>query len=441
MAHKLLLADDSVTIQRVIELTFADEDIQVISVGDGEQAIERIESERPDIVLADVAMPGRDGYEVTAHVKGAPHLAHVPVLLLTGAFEPVDEDRARDAGCDGVLSKPFEPQTVINRVRDLLQQAGHSVAPEPAAPDVAETEPGGIGLDSAFAEPNIAGPANEPAQGPWPVPASSGAREAGAEELDDYFDRLDADFASLGVGESFRRPRQGASLEQAAGSVPAPPADAAPPVPEPTAPPLDEPSTAEAAPALAAGPSPTGASGLDVTSPKPVVVALPTQPPVERFPALAAVEPAEEPGRPAVPMPPAARPPDEPRPHGESVERVEEPRAVPVAPVSASESTVLGAPQVSSGVAVPPASPVPPVSLADAFAALLNAEQQHAGGARSAAPAQTERVSDELVERVTRSVLERMSDRVVREMASEAVLKVADRLVREEIERIKGGGR
>jgi len=104
MPHKLLLADDSVTIQRVIELTFADEDVQVIAVGDGRQAIERIEADRPDIVLADVGMPERDGYEVAAFVKTTPHLAHIPVLLLTGAFEPVDEQRAAAVGCDGVLA-------------------------------------------------------------------------------------------------------------------------------------------------------------------------------------------------------------------------------------------------------------------------------------------------------------------------------------------------
>ena len=70
MAHKLLLADDSVTIQRVIELTFADEDVHVVAVGDGEQAIERIEAEPPDIVLADVGMPERDGYEVARLRQG-----------------------------------------------------------------------------------------------------------------------------------------------------------------------------------------------------------------------------------------------------------------------------------------------------------------------------------------------------------------------------------
>src|SRR3954454_15198281 len=102
MPHTLLLADDSVTIQRVIELTFADEDITVIAVSDGDQAIARLESSPPDIVLADVGMPGKNGYEVAEYVKKTPKLAHIPVVLLTGAFEPVDQAKATAVGCDGV---------------------------------------------------------------------------------------------------------------------------------------------------------------------------------------------------------------------------------------------------------------------------------------------------------------------------------------------------
>jgi CheY-like chemotaxis protein len=171
---KLLLADDSVTIQRVIELTFADEDVQVLAVGDGRQAIERVRAERPDIVLADVGMPERDGYEVAAFIKNDPQLAHIPVLLLTGAFEPVDEVRARAVGCDGVLVKPFEPQMVISRVRDLL--AGKR---EPM-PGPSRLVPSGEML--APSAQRVAG-------APSAFEATSGSLEA-------YFDRLDAALAS-----------------------------------------------------------------------------------------------------------------------------------------------------------------------------------------------------------------------------------------------------
>src|SRR6185436_20002032 len=120
---KLLLADDSLTIQRVIELTFSGEDIDVVAVNDGEQAIARIPIEHPDIILADIGMPKRTGYDVAAFVKGDPALRHIPVLLMAGAFEPVDDALAAEAGCDGVLVKPFEPQHVIARVKELLDGA------------------------------------------------------------------------------------------------------------------------------------------------------------------------------------------------------------------------------------------------------------------------------------------------------------------------------
>ena len=155
MAHKLLLADDSVTIQRVIELTFADEDVDVTTVGDGQMAIDLLDTDPPDIILADVDMPKRDGYEVAAYVKSRPKLAHIPVVLLTGAFEPIDQARATAAGSSDVLAKPFEPQMVINRVKELLGRkrqdveevyASHEAgAPQSAQPTMGYPQPAGEG--------------------------------------------------------------------------------------------------------------------------------------------------------------------------------------------------------------------------------------------------------------------------------------------------------
>ena len=120
MAHKLLLADDSHTIQRVVELTFASEDIDVVTVGDGAQAIEAIERDEPDIVLADVSMPGKNGYDVASFVRSGSARSGIPVVLLTGAFEPLDEERCDAIGRHEVLVKPFEPREVIGKVRELL---------------------------------------------------------------------------------------------------------------------------------------------------------------------------------------------------------------------------------------------------------------------------------------------------------------------------------
>lgn len=126
MAHRVLVADKSITIQRVAELTFSAEGMEVLAVGDGQRAIARILADHPDIVLADIGMPQHSGYDVAAFVKRHPDLKHIPVLLLAGAFEPVDDARAEQIGCDGVIIKPFEPQHVMMRVRELLDGKGSS---------------------------------------------------------------------------------------------------------------------------------------------------------------------------------------------------------------------------------------------------------------------------------------------------------------------------
>ena len=138
MGKKILLADDSITIQKVIELTFSDEDFEVVTVGNGRLALEKLSEVRPDIVLCDIIMPEKDGYEVCEQIKRNPNFSHVPVLLLTGAFEPFDQERAARAGYDGSLAKPFEPETLIAKVRDLLARAPQraQVAAPPAPPPV-----------------------------------------------------------------------------------------------------------------------------------------------------------------------------------------------------------------------------------------------------------------------------------------------------------------
>jgi CheY-like chemotaxis protein len=140
MGKKILLADDSITIQKVIELTFSDEDFDVVTVGNGRLAIEKVQEVRPDVVLCDIIMPEKDGYEVCDFIKKTPTLAHIPVLLLTGAFEPFDQDRANRVGCDGYLAKPFEPETLIAKVRDLLNRAAKPAAsvPRSGPPPVGE---------------------------------------------------------------------------------------------------------------------------------------------------------------------------------------------------------------------------------------------------------------------------------------------------------------
>jgi len=133
--RKLLLADDSVTIQKVIELTFADEGVRVVAFGDGAEAIERLEEEAPDIVLADVFMPSKSGYEVCEYVKHNEKLKHIPVMLLVGSFEPFDEAEARRVGADDILTKPFQS------IRRLIERVGGLVSsPPPVEPEIPTAE-------------------------------------------------------------------------------------------------------------------------------------------------------------------------------------------------------------------------------------------------------------------------------------------------------------
>jgi CheY-like chemotaxis protein len=128
MPKTLLLADDSVTIQKVVGISFANEDVVLLTVDNGDDAVARAQETNPDVILADVAMPGKDGYEVCEAIKGDPALRHIPVLLLSGTFESFDEDRARQVGADGHITKPFEAQALVDRVNELLAR-GESQRP------------------------------------------------------------------------------------------------------------------------------------------------------------------------------------------------------------------------------------------------------------------------------------------------------------------------
>ncbi|MCP4203802.1 MAG: response regulator transcription factor [bacterium] len=139
MSKRILLADDSVTIRKVVELTFMDESFDLISVGSGSEALDRLNSDI-DLVIADVHMPGADGYEVCEEVKK--RSSATPVLLLVGTFESYDESRAAEAGADEHLKKPFDSQDLLGRVHSLLAKAegeGEGEEPEPIAAEAEES--------------------------------------------------------------------------------------------------------------------------------------------------------------------------------------------------------------------------------------------------------------------------------------------------------------
>ena len=418
MPYTLLLADDSVTIQRVIELTFADEDVTVVAVSDGDQAIERLEASPPDIVLADIGMPGKNGYEVAQYIRQSPKLSHIPVVLLTGAFEPVDQARANEAGCDGVLAKPFEPQLVISRVKELLARSRRG--PEAPALDMhaGGADEGDFSMP-ALAEPRAVAPFVEPRSADAPI-AAEPTGPVPRTELNDYFDRLDAAFSTLSSNapapapapatpiadpppaafetdiDWFGSKTEGGSAEP--WDLPAPPSDTGP---------ADLP--------LSYGSPQPEASFAPIAEAEPLAEIAPFEAPDERLAPIEESAPIEpEAGAIAPPAPTASLAPP-----------------APVAPV------LPAAPALELPLPNPPALP----ALADAFAALLAAEQGEplsaAAGSWPASLRPAAVVGDELIEDVTRRVLDRLSDTVVREAVADIASKIAERLIREEIERIK----
>ncbi len=203
---KILLADDSITIQKVVELTFSEGDYQVICVSNGAQALKRIPEVRPDIVLLDVIMPEKNGYEVCEQIKRSPATSGIPVLLLTGTFEPFDKKRAEAAGAQGHLTKPFESQALVLKVQELIaanpgavssaDAAGmdvisggdvyhvdpgrpdvgmRPVAPPPSGLSAAPRRAGGAALE-AHTKPTSDAPEGEPEESPepeWSHPATA----------------------------------------------------------------------------------------------------------------------------------------------------------------------------------------------------------------------------------------------------------------------------
>lgn len=191
MTKTILVADDSKTIQRAVDMTFGATEYRVVAVGDGQSALARVGELRPDAVLADVAMPGIDGYDLCAHIKSDASTSGIPVILLASAFDPFDEGRAANAQADGHIKKPFDTQSLLALVADVTggeapqanaplsfaaalrkrqeqeraEQAA-AAAPAPAAPTFEPPEP-------VFATPE---PAYEPPREPPPMTPSLSPR-------------------------------------------------------------------------------------------------------------------------------------------------------------------------------------------------------------------------------------------------------------------------
>lgn len=214
--RKLLLADDSITIQKVVNLTFADEGIDVVTVGDGDAALAHLASETPDILLADVNMPGPTGYEICEKLRANESTRGVPVILLVGSFEPFDEAEAARVGANAYLTKPFQSiKQLIAQVNELIDAASPteseigSDVPEPAELTPMVDEPA---VNEAVIVESQSSPRAEPAPKVFDdlgyevhAPAAEGLAPAApaADDIDSLYERSVAgdDLYDVGIDD------------------------------------------------------------------------------------------------------------------------------------------------------------------------------------------------------------------------------------------------
>lgn len=470
MSRRILLADDSVTIQKVIELTFMDEDYEVTAVSNGDEAIALLDQLRPDFVIADVHMPGANGYAVCRRAKEV--LPGVPVLLLVGTFEPFDEGQSRAAAADAFLKKPFDSQELLQLVEQLLGGRGSSVSASAPAAASEASEPGAFDFDaplgattaasealpaSDFGDPvaepiwghldvDAAGDAPAPTAPANPWSASAPAWEAAPTDEQVFELDADADIEDLTLGddsllpgeaEPFRFTGDGESLEPV-GGLETLPSDEAPfrfdPAPETALPFAEEEPFrfGEAAPAADGGaPFPKSDFALETADlPEPLRFGGPVAVPAAadeqpfRFDDDPAGPSAEERlGIPAAALPLVSG-------IDELEQRVHEHEAAPAFetadPLPPAEEALMGGSTAGTAEAAPAAAPSPAASIAASGASVASGTGEFAG-----------RLSDEDVDRIARRLLELAGEKVVRDVAWEVVPDMAELVIKDRLRELE----
>jgi CheY-like chemotaxis protein len=155
--------DDSATMREVIKIAFRRENINVVACHDAATALAEIETARPDIVITDVIMPEKDGYDVCQHIKSHPMLAKTPVILMSGVVNRAVAERAFSVKADELLRKPFQPQDLIARVKHLLKPNGIPAPTQAAAANAA------VALSSIFSAAATPMPPKSATPAPAPV--------------------------------------------------------------------------------------------------------------------------------------------------------------------------------------------------------------------------------------------------------------------------------
>ena len=483
MAKKILLADDSLTIQKVVELTFSDSDYELFSVSNGQKALDRVGEFRPDLILADAVMPEKNGYEVCEAIKGDPATARIPVILLSGTFEPFDRERAERIGADAIVSKPFDSQQLLAQVDALLARSpassAASYAAAPAEPfpvpqttaDIArpmEHEPPPAAREEGEEAPFDTGFSAEDFTASIRMPPHRATVDPFEEE---YGARGDVDSAIEAFEKSQRagaasepapvedEPVSVAATSERVEEAAAPPPPASEPKPEPSAEPLaswlrDEPERAPAAPSFfpelseKTAPLSIPAEPFDSGMASPPLHAFDNVPP-DQMPTLELPQLKLD-RRGALETAPAA---PEKAEAGDGAARG---RAVEISEHEARDLFEVSSPE-------PPAfeperdfraEPVPETERETEIAATPNPGPMAAPpgeiemlAQRSSIPELTQMLSsvrsidmtDEQIERLATRVVEKLSDRIVREIAWEVIPDMAEIVIKQRIKELESG--
>jgi CheY-like chemotaxis protein len=395
MEKRILLADDSLTIQKVVELTFADSDYRVTAVSNGRVALERVREEPPDLILADVVMPEKNGYELCEEIKRNPATAHIPVVLLAGTFEPFDRARAEGLDCDAIVSKPFDSRELFRKVEALLAQPAGARA---------RTSSRGTGSDAL--------------RGPDPAPVGQGA-PVGRTTLEEIH-------APRPFGSAPRNPFDSGFVdEDFTGSIKTFPSGRGEPLGS-----LYGPEDVHSALEAFREVEPTArVADRQRESPHPA-----GEPPPARTTRDPAVDFAEE----ATQMrPPAPAVAGEPTPSADDsrTQRIDvsDFRPPKIAPAAAEAAPLR---RDTGEIAAPPAATV---GATGARAETLPSAGEAAPDSGAPARELTDSEIDRLAERVAQKVIEKLSDRVVREVAWEVVPETAELVVRERLRELESG--
>jgi CheY-like chemotaxis protein len=454
VAKRILLADDSLTIQKVVELTFSDGEYDLVCVSKGQRALDKLGEQRPDLILADVVMPEKNGYEVCEAIKTNPATAAIPVVLLSGTFEPFDRDRAERLGCDAIVSKPFDSQQLLRQVEDLLARApqeDHSAStlaipilasspmPPPAAPAPAEKAPAESGFASEDFTASIPRPP-EIAGGPDLFEEEYG--QADVESAIAAFEKAHPEFSYTEEGATEAAMAAG----ETAGSLSDPDPD----------PEEDEPARPKLAEWLQEGREPAAAAAeppqLPAPAPAPFWVPRQAEPELTPIP-FAADDSMSRQAPKAAPARADEAPTEQirlsadyvsfARPGGESADAAEDETAPPPsAEEHTAEIPIMSAAgpanpsAVSAGIRRPEeARPVPPeieelaqTTSIGQLKEMLSSVSRTEGG-----------LSDDEIDRLATRVVERLSDKIVREIAWEVIPDVAELVIKQRIKELEAG--